>query len=319
MSDRTPAPAAASPTASSPESLAGIAAEMREAVLDGTTRSRAWRAEQLEGVARMLLQNVSLWERALADDLGKGDLEAHMTEIGYTVAEARRARRSLRRWMAPTPVPAPLALQPAAARTVPEPLGAALVIAPWNYPLQLSLAPLIGALAAGDAAVLKPSEVAPATSRLLAQLVPAYLDPRAVRVVEGGADVTTALLAERWDLIFYTGNGTVGRIVAAAAAKHLTPTVLELGGKSPVYVHRSADIAAAARRIAWGKWLNAGQTCVAPDHVLVDREVADELVEELRRATAEQLREPRDSPTSAASSRSATPSACRGCSRAAPP
>lgn len=295
MSDRTPAPAAPS-TAASPESLVGIAAEMREAVLDGTTRSRAWRAEQLEGVARMLLQNVSLWERALADDLGKGDLEAHMTEIGYTVAEARRARRSLRRWMAPTPVPAPLALQPAAARTVPEPLGAALVIAPWNYPLQLSLAPLIGALAAGDAAVLKPSEVAPATSRLLAQLVPAYLDPRAVRVVEGGADVTTALLAERWDLIFYTGNGTVGRIVAAAAAKHLTPTVLELGGKSPVYVHRSADIAAAARRIAWGKWLNAGQTCVAPDHVLVDREVADELVEELRRATAEQLREPRDSP-----------------------
>lgn len=275
--------------------LLGIAAELREAVLDGTTRPRAWREAQLDGVARMLLQNVSLWERALADDLGKSALEAHLTEIGYTAAEARRAKRSLRRWMAPTPVAAPLALQPAVARTVAEPLGVALIIAPWNYPLQLALAPLIGALAAGDAAVVKPSEVAPATSRLLAQLIPAYLDERAVRVVEGDAAATTTLLAERWDLIFYTGNGRVARIVAEAAAKHLTPTILELGGKSPVYVHRSADIPAAARRIAWGKWLNAGQTCVAPDHVLVDREVAGQLVEELRVATAEQLGEARDS------------------------
>ncbi|WP_083587078.1 aldehyde dehydrogenase family protein [Agrococcus sp. Marseille-P2731] len=276
--------------------VAGLAAVLREAVTSGRTRPRAYREQQLDALVRMLLQNVSQWQAALAADLGKSEIEAHLTEIGVLVAEARSARRSLRRWMAPTHVIAPLALQPALAKTVAEPLGAALVIAPWNYPLQLALAPAIGAIAAGDAVAIKPSEVAPATSALLAKLVPAYLDERAVRVVEGGVDETTALLAERWDLIFYTGNGTAARIVAAAAAKHLTPTVLELGGKSPVYVHRSADLAVAADRIAWGKWLNAGQTCVAPDHVLVDREVEAELVAELRRATTEQLGDARTSP-----------------------
>ncbi|MGY3129314.1 aldehyde dehydrogenase (NAD+) [Agrococcus sp. UYP33] len=289
MSDiRTEAPPAAS--------VDGIAAELRAAVDGGVTRPRAYREQQLEGLVRMLLQHASEWESALKADLGKSEIEAHLTEIGYVVAEARAARRSLRRWMAPTRVAAPLALQPASARTVPEPLGATLIIAPWNYPLHLALAPLIGAITAGDAAVVKPSELAPATSRLLARLAPQHLDPRSVRVVEGGVDETTALLEQRWDLIFYTGNGTVARVVAAAAAKHLTPTVLELGGKSPVYVHRSADIAAAARRIAWGKWINAGQTCVAPDHIRVDREVADELVEQLRLATAEQLGDARTSP-----------------------
>ncbi len=277
-------------------SVDGIAAELRAAVDSGLTRPRGYREQQLDALVRMLLQNVSLWEAALAEDLGKSDLEAHLTEIGFVVADARAARRSLRRWMAPTPVLASLALQPALARTVAEPLGATLIIAPWNYPLHLALAPLVGAIAAGNAAVVKPSEVTPATSALLAKLVPAYLDPRSVRVVEGGVDETTALLEQRWDLVFYTGNATVARIVAAAAAKHLTPTVLELGGKSPVYVHRSADIPAAARRIAWGKWLNAGQTCVAPDHIRVDREVEAELVDELRRATARQLGDPRSSP-----------------------
>lgn len=276
--------------------IAGIASELRASVTTGLTRTRAWREEQLAALERMLSQNVSLWESALRADLGKSALEAHVTEIGYTIGEARAARRSLRRWMAPERVVAPLALQPAVARIVPEPLGVALIIGPWNYPVQLVLAPLIGAMAAGCAAVVKPSEVAPATSALIAKLVPAYLDTRAYRVVEGAVDETTALLAERWDLIFYTGNGTVGRIVAEAAAKHLTPTILELGGKSPVYVHRSADLEVAAQRIAWGKWLNAGQTCVAPDHVLVDREVEHDFVESVRRATAEQLGDARRSP-----------------------
>ncbi|GEK78790.1 aldehyde dehydrogenase family protein [Agrococcus baldri] len=277
-------------------SVDGIAEQLRQAVAGGLTRPRRYREQQLDALVRMLLQNVSLWEAALAEDLGKSEVEAHLSEIAFVVSDARLARRSLRRWMAPSHVLPPLALQPALARTVPEPLGAALIIAPWNYPLQLALAPLIGAIAAGCAAVVKPSEVAPATSALLARLVPAYLDPRSVRVVEGAVDETTALLEQRWDLIFYTGNATVARVVAAAAATHLTPTVLELGGKSPVYVHRSADLRAAARNIAWGKWLNAGQTCVAPDHIRVDREVAAELVDELRRATAEQLGDARTSP-----------------------
>ncbi|UOW00768.1 aldehyde dehydrogenase family protein [Agrococcus sp. SCSIO52902] len=286
----------AAPKAQPDASTTGIAAELRKAVVGGLTRPRAYREQQLDALRRMLVQHVSAWESALRDDLGKSAIEAHLSEIGFTIAEARHARRSLRRWMAATPVPVPVALQPASARIVPEPLGATLVIAPWNYPLQLALGPVIGAIAAGNAVVIKPSELAPATSRLLATLVPQYLDPRSVRVVEGGVPETTALLEQRWDLIFYTGNGRVARIVAAAAAKHLTPTVLELGGKSPVYVHRSADIPAAARRIAWSKWLNAGQTCVAPDHIRVDREVEAELVEELRRATAEQLGDARTSP-----------------------
>ncbi|MFP5251873.1 MAG: aldehyde dehydrogenase family protein [Actinomycetes bacterium] len=286
----------AAPKAQPDASTTGIAAELREAVVRGLTRPRAYREQQLDALRLMLVQHVSAWESALRDDLGKSAIEAHLSEIGFTIAEARHARRSLRRWMAATPVPVPVALQPASARIVPEPLGATLVIAPWNYPLQLALGPVIGAIAAGNAVVIKPSELAPATSRLLATLVPQYLDPRSVRVVEGGVPETTALLEQRWDLIFYTGNGRVARVVAAAAAKHLTPTVLELGGKSPVYVHRSADIPAAARRIAWSKWLNAGQTCVAPDHIRVDREVEAELVEELRRATAEQLGDARTSP-----------------------
>lgn len=290
--------AAASPatTSADPASIEGIAAELRRAVTGGLTRPRAYRAQQLDGLVRMLLQNVSLWEDALADDLGKSEVEAHLSEIAFTVGEAQHAKRHLWHWMLPTPAPLQLALQPALGKTVPEPLGATLIIAPWNYPLQLALGPLVGAIAAGNAALLKPSEVAPATSALLARLVPDYLDPRSVRVIEGAVPETTALLEERWDLIFYTGNSQVARIVADAAAKHLTPTVLELGGKSPVYVHRSADIPATARRIAWGKWLNAGQTCVAPDYIRVDREVADELVEELRRATAEQLGDARTSP-----------------------
>lgn len=296
MSDRTQATAAPTTTTQPTASVGGLAADLRRAVDSGLTRPRAYRERQLDGLVAMLLQHASLWEAALKADLGKSDIEAHLTEIGYVVAEARAARRSLRRWMAPMRAAAPLALQPATARSVAEPLGATLIIAPWNYPLHLALAPLVGALAAGDAAVVKPSEVAPATSRLLAQLAPAHLDPRSVRIVEGGSDETTALLEQRWDLIFYTGNARVARIVAAAAAKHLTPTVLELGGKSPVYVHRSADIPTAARRIAWAKWLNAGQTCVAPDHIRVDREVADELVEQLRIATAEQLGDARASP-----------------------
>jgi aldehyde dehydrogenase (NAD+) len=170
---------------------------------------------------------------------------------------------------------------PAKGWVVPEPLGVALVIAPWNYPIQLLVEPVGAALAAGNCVVAKPSELAPACSAALARLLPKYVDPEALAVVEGGVDETTALLAERWDHIFFTGSTAVGRVVAEAAAKHLTPTVLELGGKSPTYVHASADLDVAARRIAWGKFLNAGQTCIAPDYVLVDQQVKDALVDKL--------------------------------------
>jgi aldehyde dehydrogenase (NAD+) len=177
----------------------------------------------------------------------------------------------------------PIMAQPGRSRIVPEPKGVVLIIAPWNYPLSMVLAPLVGALAAGNAAVVKPSEVSRHTSAALARIVPGFLDPEAVAVVEGGVDETTGLLERRFDHILYTGNGRVGRIVMAAAARHLTPVTLELGGKSPCLVAADADLEIAAARIAWGKFMNAGQTCVAPDHVLVQREAAAPLLEALVR------------------------------------
>src|SRR5262249_35340579 len=172
-------------------------------------------------------------------------------------------------WTKPDRVAAPLFAWPGMCRIQREPLGVALIIGPWNYPVQLMLVPLIGALAAGNCAILKPSEIAPATSALLATVLTKYLDSECVQILEGGADVATALLTERFDAIFYTGNAAVARIVMEAAAKHLTPITLELGGKSPCIVDRSADLDIAARRIVWGKFYNAGQTCIAPDYVLV--------------------------------------------------
>jgi aldehyde dehydrogenase (NAD+) len=169
----------------------------------------------------------------------------------------------------------PLTFRPGSAHLRPQPLGTVCIIAPWNYPVQLLFAPLVPALAAGNTAVLKPSEVTPTVAALVAELVPQYFDADTVAVVTGGVDETTALLAERFDHIFYTGNGTVGRVVMRAAAEHLTPVTLELGGKSPAIVAADADIDVAARRIAWAKFLNAGQTCVAPDYVLVDATVED--------------------------------------------
>jgi len=175
-------------------------------------------------------------------------------------------------------------VQPASGRIVREPLGVALVIAPWNYPIQLLLIPMAAAIAAGNAVVGKPSELAPACSAALARLAPKYLDERAISIVEGGIAENTALLREKWDTIFYTGNGHVGRIVAHAAADHLTPVTLELGGKSPVIIDRDADLKVAANRIVWGKFLNAGQTCVAPDHLLVHEAISDEFTDRLAKA-----------------------------------
>jgi aldehyde dehydrogenase (NAD+) len=208
-------------------------------------------------------------------------VESEITEIGFVLAEINHALRHLRSWMRPQRVHVPMSLWPATARTVSEPLGAVLIIAPWNYPLQLMLAPLVGALAAGNAVVLKPSEIAPATSAALAAFVPQYLDSERVRVVEGGVAETTDLLAQRWDHIFYTGNEVVAKIISAAAAVNLTPTTLELGGKSPTFVDATANLAQVATRLAWAKFVNAGQTCVAPDYVLVTPDAREALVAEL--------------------------------------
>lgn len=264
-----------------------IAADLQEVFETGITRPRRWRRDQLRALERLLVENRDTIEQALRADLGKHPFESTITEIGIVLSEIDLAAKRLRRWMRSQSVRVPLFLAPARAKIVHEPLGAVLIIGPWNYPLQLILVPLIGAIAAGNTAVIKPSELAGATSRALAELLPAYLDQRAFRVVEGGAETTGALLAHKWDHVFFTGSEHVGKIVATAAAPMLTPVTLELGGKSPVYVDGTADLAVAARRIMWGKLLNAGQTCVAPDYVLATPETATALVPHLARASHE--------------------------------
>lgn len=270
-----------------PELQVGSAvAAVRRTYDSGRTRPLSWRRDQLRALIRMLTEREAEFAAALARDLGKNPFEGFLTEISVTRAEAEYALKHLAKWTRSTRVPVPLGLLPASARTEPQPLGVVLVIAPWNYPVQLLLAPLIGVLAAGNAAVLKPSELAPATSAAIARLLPQYLDPDAVVVVEGGQDASTALLAERFDSIFFTGGERVGRVVLEAAAKHLTPVTLELGGKSPAVV-LDGNFRAIARRLVFGKLLNAGQTCVAPDYVLVTEESAPKLRKHLVRAVAE--------------------------------
>ena len=261
-----------------------VVARLRRAHRRGLTKPLAWRLEQLDGIAQLLLEQREALSAALKQDLGKSADESLVTEIGLLQREVAHIGGNLRRWLRPVRAAVPLPAQPGTAATVLEPLGVALIIAPWNYPLLLAVSPLIGALAAGDAAVVKPSELAPATSRVLADLLPRYVDARAVAVVQGDADATSALLDQRFDVIFYTGGERVGRIVMTAAAKYLTPVVLELGGKCPVYVDASADLDVAADRIAWGKFMNAGQTCVAPDHVLTDARTARLLVPKIEHA-----------------------------------
>ncbi|MEU0211886.1 aldehyde dehydrogenase family protein [Streptomyces canus] len=258
-----------------PEQPADVVARLRATFRSGRTKSVAWRTTQLRRLREMLTENGAELAAALHADLGKSSTEAFRTEIDFTIREIDHTLDHLTDWLRPesAPVPAHLGAD-ATARTQYDPLGVVLVIAPWNYPAQLLLAPVVGALAAGNAVVAKPSELAPATSAALARLLPAHLDTDAVAVVEGGIPETTALLAEHFDHIFYTGNGAVGRIVLRAAAEHLTPVTLELGGKSPAFVDRDADLTVVADRLARGKFLNAGQTCVAPDYVLTDPETA---------------------------------------------
>lgn len=257
--------------------IPGIVAGLRYAFEHGTTRPESWRREQLTRLKTLLVERGADFEAALSRDLGKSGTEAQLTEIGFLITEIDHALAHLGSWMRPRRASIPLAVQPASGKIVPEPLGVVLVIAPWNYPLMLALSPVIGALAAGNAVVLKPSELAPATAELIARVVPDTLDARAVAVVQGAAEETTALLTERFDHIFYTGNGRVGRIVAHAAAEHLTPVTLELGGKSPAYVDETVPLGEAAQRIVWGKFMNVGQTCVAPDYVLATPSVLKRL------------------------------------------
>ncbi len=250
---------------------------MREPVSLGHTRPLAWRLQQLDRLDSLLAGHREQVLEALAADLGKPPLEASF-ELVAVQQELKLSRRRLRRWMAPRPVPVDLPLKPGRAYEQAEPLGCVLIIGPWNYPFQLCLHPLVSALAAGNSVVLKPSEHAPRTAALIASAIAEVFPPTIVQVVCGDGKVAAELLEERFDHIFFTGGGRVGQLVMAAAARHLTPVTLELGGKSPAIVLTDADLGVTARRLAWGKSINAGQTCIAPDHVLVEAPLRDRLV-----------------------------------------
>lgn len=253
----------------------------------GATREEQWRRAQLEGLQAMMREQEPRIVEALRVDLGKSKAESLTAEVDYVAKEAQKAQTNLARWMKPEKVSTPLAAMPSKSMIVSEPFGVALIIGAWNYPFQEIFAPLAGAVAAGNAAVLKPSELAQESSALMAELTPKYLDPNAIAVVEGGAEATSALLEQKFDKIFYTGGARVGRIVMAAAAKHLTPVTLELGGKSPAIVAADADIEVTARRIAWGRYMNAGQICVAPDYALVETGVVDDFLASMEKAILE--------------------------------
>ncbi|MCC6335257.1 MAG: aldehyde dehydrogenase [Myxococcales bacterium] len=249
-----------------------------------------FRLQKLKALEDAIRQNEKAVLAALMTDLRKCEGEAYVAEIALVYAELKDARKHLRRWMKPRSGSLPLGVWPARGWQYPEPRGTSLIIAPWNYPFMLALSPLVGAIAAGCTAVIKPSELAPATAKVVEQVVrQAFGDDGYVTVVQGAVEESTALLAEKWDFIFFTGSTGVGRIVAAAAAKHLTPVVLELGGKSPALVDEDVDLAVTARRIAWGKAYNAGQTCIAPDYVLVHQGVKDAFVKQLGVAFQELL------------------------------
>ncbi len=263
--------------------IADTVQALRAAFDSGRTRPYAYRIKQLDGLLRMLDVEADAICRALHEDLRKPAVEAWGAEVADAAQGIRHVRKHLKKWMKPERATTSLVAMPGKSRIYREPLGVVLIIAPWNYPFSLAVNPLVGAIAAGNTALIKPSEVAPATSALIARLLPQYLDPACFKVLEGGIPETTEVLAQKFDHIFYTGNGTVGRIIMSAAAKHLTPVTLELGGKSPCIVDEHADLDDAARRILWSKLYNCGQTCVAPDYVLAHRAIHDKLLEAFAR------------------------------------
>lgn len=244
----------------------------------GLTRPLSWRLNQLKQLQRFLTENEKSLLQALKSDLNKHPSEARLTELQFLQSDIKQTIKALPKWSKPRKVGNPLLAWPAKSQLVPEPLGIVLILGAWNYPLQLLLAPLIAAIAAGNCAVIKPSEHATATADLLARQLPDYLDNAAIKIVAGAVDESQQLTALPFDHIFYTGGENAAKAIMAAAAKNLTPVTLELGGKSPAVILADAPIQVAARRIIWGKFLNAGQTCIAPDYVLVEDSVKEPLI-----------------------------------------
>ena len=269
------------------EDITPLVAMQRNYFRSHATLSLDFRREMLQ----RLKTNILRFEKELCDalylDLHKSYEEAYMTEISIVLGEIDNFLENLRRWAAPSKKSTPLKMFPSRSMILTEPLGVALIMSPWNYPVQLVLNPLVGAIAAGCTAVVKPSPYVEHVAEVLERLIYETFDKEYITVVQGHRDVNTELLRQRYDIIFFTGSPDLGRVVMRAAAENATPVILELGGKCPVIVDRSADVRLAAKRVAWGKTLNAGQTCIAPDYLLIHEEVKAEFVEEFKRALVE--------------------------------
>ncbi|MGG4547629.1 aldehyde dehydrogenase [Rossellomorea marisflavi] len=264
------------------ENYQDLLSKQRTYFRTGETKSVAFRINTLNTLKSLVQKHEQDILDAVKQDLNKSELEAKRAEVGLVIGEIDFMVENLEEWAATKEVPTPASHEGAKSFIQPEPYGSALVIAPWNYPFQLAVTPLVGAIAGGNTAVLKPSELTPKTSALLSTLINDNFPEEYLHVVEGEVETSTALLKEDFDYIFFTGSTGVGKIVAEAAAKHLTPTTLELGGKSPTIVHEDANLDEAAQRIARGKFANAGQTCVAPDYLLVHSSVKDELMSKFK-------------------------------------
>lgn len=264
-----------------------IVAAQRAYFMTGATRTEAFRREMLFRLQAAIRQNEQRIAEAVQKDLGKQPFETYMCETGIVLDEIRYHLRHLHGWMKPRRVRTPLAQFPSRSFLSPEPYGVALIMSPWNYPVQLCFTPLVGAISGGNCALIKPSDYAHNTSHVIAGIISETFPPEYIAVVEGGRAENSALFEEKFDYLFFTGSVEVGKIAMAAAAKHLTPVTLELGGKSPVIVDATADLAVAARRVAFGKVLNAGQTCVGPDYLLIEESVRDAFIAEFCRALHE--------------------------------
>ena len=262
------------------------------------TKSIDYRVQMLKKLKIKILSMEEEITEALSKDLGKSAFESYAAEIGFILKEIGETVKNLKNWMKPQRVKTNIINKPGKSKIYAEPFGLVLVIAPWNYPFQLAISPMIGAIAAGNCVTLKPSELSTHTALVLDKLIKTIFSPEYISCILGGIAETTALLSEKWDYIFFTGSTAVGKIVMQAAAKNPTPVTLELGGKSPCIIDKTADLKVAARRIAWGKWMNAGQTCIAPDYLYVHETVKDEfvkiLIETVREFYTDNPRESKD-------------------------
>ena len=266
------------------QNIAALVATQQDFFATGETRNYRFRIQQLKKLQTALNSYEQPLCEALWKDLHKSQEEAIMTELSIVGGEIRNHLSHLKSWMKRKRYATPLKMFPSSSYIVTEPLGNALIVAPWNYPVQLLLNPLVGAISAGCTAILKPSPYVPNVSAVLAEMIEKTFDEKYIAIVQGNRDVNAMLFNQRFDIIFFTGSPALGKTVMQAAAKHLTPVVLELGGKSPCIMDKEADIAMAARRIAWGKTLNAGQTCIAPDYLLIHQSQKEKFVEAFKKA-----------------------------------